>query len=150
MTIDDAIAHLKTIIASVSSEAVIRDKRVSDEEARTSVYAPASRRLRFHSLRAAVPTPASPRAGPLRNGPRDQARSQGLVDLRVEALAFAFTDYALARQANFFDPVETEALAAGVITPDELHRWHESLERASAEGVFFGTGSGVLIAGQKP
>lgn len=40
----------------------------------------------------------------------------------MEALALAFTDYALARQADFFDPVETEALVAGVIIPDELHR----------------------------
>jgi len=47
------------------------------------------------------------------------------------------------------DETEKEALTAGIITRDELQRWHASLERADSEGVFFGSGSMVLVAGRK-
>ena len=76
-------------------------------------------------------------------------KRQGLVDINLETLSIAFLNYALARQANFLDKVEHEALAAGIITDDELKRWRESLEKADAEGVFFASGIGVLIAGRK-
>jgi hypothetical protein len=47
------------------------------------------------------------------------------------------------------DETEQEALAADIITSDELQRWRDSLECAEAEGVFFGTVSMVLVAGRK-
>ncbi|MBC8077314.1 MAG: hypothetical protein H7Y32_14655, partial [Chloroflexales bacterium] len=41
MTLDEAIADLKSKIAAISPEAVIRVMRVGDEEARIRAYAPA-------------------------------------------------------------------------------------------------------------
>ena len=46
------------------------------------------------------------------------------------------------------DDTEPAAVAAGVLTPDELRRWHESLERTAADG-FFASFSMVLVAGRK-
>ncbi len=60
------------------------------------------------------------------------------------------TDYRLARQVLVLDRVEAQALEAGVITRDELARWHASLEAAQREGVFFSCVSGVTVAGRKP
>lgn len=77
-------------------------------------------------------------------------RQQGLADIAVEAVAIAFTDLAAARQANLLDQAEQGALAAGAITAGELQRWHAALAQAEAQGTFFGTGTGVLIAGRKP
>ena len=74
----------------------------------------------------------------------------GLVEISVETISIPFTDYALCRQANFLDRVEAEALSAGVITPTELQRWRASLEHADAEGVFFASGTGAILAGRKP
>jgi len=42
MTLDEAITELKTQINSLSPEALIQIVRVSDEEARLSIYAPAA------------------------------------------------------------------------------------------------------------
>jgi ubiquinone/menaquinone biosynthesis C-methylase UbiE len=75
---------------------------------------------------------------------------QGLVKLWAEAVAIAFTDLAVARQANCFDMVEEQALREGVITPAELERWRASLQEAASRGEFFGTGTGGLVAGRKP
>jgi hypothetical protein len=47
------------------------------------------------------------------------------------------------------DVAEREALAAGVITQEELDRWHASLERAGEEGMLFGSASMMLVAGRK-
>jgi len=77
-------------------------------------------------------------------------RNAGLEDVLVETIAIPFTDYALCRQANFLDRVEQDALANGILSPEELERWHASLEKAAAEGVFFASGSGAIVAGRKP
>jgi len=77
-------------------------------------------------------------------------KQAGLAEISVETISIPFTDYALCRQANFLDRVEAEALAAKVITQAELQRWHASLERADAEGVFFASGTGTILAGRKP
>ena len=58
------------------------------------------------------------------------------------------TDYALGRFASHMDVIEAEALAAGVITEEELHRWRQSLEQAQAEGAFFPHVATVLVAGR--
>jgi hypothetical protein len=47
------------------------------------------------------------------------------------------------------DKKEAEALAAKVITEDELQRWRDSLERAEAGGFFFSYGCMILAAGRK-
>jgi len=77
-------------------------------------------------------------------------KQAGLDQVAVETISIPFTDYALCRQANFLDRVEAEALAARVVTQAEIQRWRLSLERASAEGVFFASGTGTIVAGRKP
>lgn len=74
----------------------------------------------------------------------------GLEEIHVETVSLAFTDYALCREADFLDRVEQEALEAGLLNEAELRRWRESLEKASAEGSFFASGTGVILAGRKP
>ncbi len=74
----------------------------------------------------------------------------GLTKIRIETISIHFTDYGLCREANFLDKVEQEALARGVITPEELKRWQTSLEAAASAGTFFASGSGVIAAGRKP
>jgi SAM-dependent methyltransferase len=63
---------------------------------------------------------------------------------------FPITDYRDIRYGALLDEVERDALAAGVVTGDELESWRMSLEQADAEGVFFCSVSQVLVAGQKP
>jgi ubiquinone/menaquinone biosynthesis C-methylase UbiE len=74
---------------------------------------------------------------------------QGLEDLSVEVLPISGTDYGLGRQGALLDEVEQGALAAGLVTSDELERWRSSLEQADAQGVYFGTVNQVLVAGRK-
>ena len=76
-------------------------------------------------------------------------KRQGLGDLTMEGFVVSSTNYALWRQIAKFDETEREALAAGIVTDDELQRWRTSLERASADDVFFGSLSQVLVAGRK-
>jgi ubiquinone/menaquinone biosynthesis C-methylase UbiE len=77
-------------------------------------------------------------------------KRQGLVDLQVEMFPIFTTDFAIGRYMSRLDVAEREALAAGVITQEELDRWRASLERAGREGVLFGSASMVLVAGRKP
>lgn len=76
-------------------------------------------------------------------------KRQNLEDLNIEMLPTFVTSYAVARQIVLLDRTEKEALATGVVTEHELKRWHISLERADAEGVFFCSASVVLVGGQK-
>ena len=46
--------------------------------------------------------------------------------------------------------MEADALAAYVITEQELHHWRQSLERGQAEGAFYSHVIGVLVVGRKP
>ena len=74
-------------------------------------------------------------------------RGQGLRDISIEVLAYQMTDYALGREVIVLDHRETEALAGGVITPDELNRWHMDLEQLHREESFFASFNLVLVAG---
>lgn len=76
--------------------------------------------------------------------------AHGLADISVELHPLLTRDYGFARQAGVLDQVESEALAAGEVTEDELGRWRADLEKADAEGLFFGAVMQVLIAGRKP
>lgn len=73
-----------------------------------------------------------------------------LVDLSAEMVSFPFTSYPFFRQVFLLDRIEQEALNAGVVTSNELARWHEDLEQTEAQGAFFGSIANVLIAGRKP
>lgn len=76
-------------------------------------------------------------------------KRQGMSDILIEMFPFYSTDYALARRAMVADTTEQEAVKAGIITEDELRRWHTDLEEADAEGVFFCSLSQMLVAGRK-
>ena len=60
------------------------------------------------------------------------------------------TEYALGRYIARLDEVEKDAIDAGVVTPEELQRWHSSLEQADKEGVFFASTCLIMVSGRKP
>jgi ubiquinone/menaquinone biosynthesis C-methylase UbiE len=74
---------------------------------------------------------------------------QGLKDIICEIFPIMTTNYAFARQMWVLDQLEVAALEKGVITEAELERLRTSLEQAEAEGVFFGYGCMILVAGVK-
>ncbi|HXV83126.1 MAG TPA: methyltransferase domain-containing protein [Candidatus Binatia bacterium] len=76
-------------------------------------------------------------------------KRQGLQQVSFEIWPVALTHYALARQIQLADRLEQEALAANILTEEELGRWRTSLEQADAEGLFFSYGCLVLAAGRK-
>jgi ubiquinone/menaquinone biosynthesis C-methylase UbiE len=75
---------------------------------------------------------------------------QQFTEITVELRPIYLTNYALVRYASHLDVLEADALAADVITEEELHRWRQSLEQAQAEGAFYGHVTGVLVAGRNP
>jgi hypothetical protein len=77
-------------------------------------------------------------------------RQQNLLDISVEMCPLCVLDYAVGRQGAMLDRLERDALAAEVVTEEELDRWHRSLELADAQGVYFGSINQVLVAGRKP
>jgi len=76
-------------------------------------------------------------------------KRRGLADLVVEPGVGYFDDLTIARFIAGFDQVEQEGVAQGIITPDELARWRDSLAQFSASGDFFMSVGGVMIAGRK-
>ncbi|MCA9708190.1 MAG: methyltransferase domain-containing protein [Myxococcales bacterium] len=81
---------------------------------------------------------------------RGQLLRHGLQDVAVEPYPLVVTDYGMLRQVDVFDRLEQVAVDFGVITEDELRRWHESLQRAEDEERFFAVGLYVVVAGRKP
>jgi hypothetical protein len=77
-------------------------------------------------------------------------RRQQFTDISVELRSIYVTDYALGRYGYHLEVLEGEALAAGVISEEEVLRWRQSLERAQDEGAFYSHVIGVLVAGRKP
>jgi ubiquinone/menaquinone biosynthesis C-methylase UbiE len=76
-------------------------------------------------------------------------KQQQLREISINVEVFFFTQYAVAREIFLLDWREREAVAAGLVTEDELQRWRASLEQAEAEGVFFGSVCGVIVAGRR-
>ena len=77
-------------------------------------------------------------------------KQQGLEELEIRIISITVTNLPLARRMLLLDDTEDQAIAAGVLTTDELQRWRAALEQSSAEGAFFANSVGVLIAGRKP
>lgn len=75
---------------------------------------------------------------------------RGLQDLSVQLSELLTTDYGMLRQVDVLDRLEQLAVDRGVVTRDELERWHASLEQAQDEGTFFGLAVLVTVAGRKP
>ena len=76
-------------------------------------------------------------------------KQQNLADISFEVFPVAIPNFALARQATQAEKNEQEALKAGVITSEELHRWQTSLKQADSEGTFFCSVNVVMLAGCK-
>ena len=77
-------------------------------------------------------------------------RRQQLTDIAVELRPLYMIDYSSCRYGCHLDVVEADALAARVISEQELQRWRQSLEEAQAAGAFYSHVMGVLVAGRKP
>lgn len=75
-------------------------------------------------------------------------KRQQFTEIAVEPRPICITEYALARSVFRLEFIEREALAAGVISEEELHRWRQSLEQAQAAGAFFLQVMMVLVAGR--
>ena len=76
-------------------------------------------------------------------------KQQNLTDIEIEIFPLFSTDYLLTRYIALLDKTENEAIIAGIITDEELKRWHHNLERANKDGVFFSSIIMMLIAGRK-
>ncbi|MGZ8164578.1 MAG: methyltransferase domain-containing protein [Methylobacter sp.] len=76
-------------------------------------------------------------------------KQQNLADISFEVFPVATPNYALARHGTQAEKIEQEALKAGVITSQELHRWQLGLEQADSEGVYFSSVNVMMLAGHK-
>jgi ubiquinone/menaquinone biosynthesis C-methylase UbiE len=76
-------------------------------------------------------------------------KQQNLADISFEVFPVATPNYALARQATQAERIEQEALKAGVLTSEELHRWQTGLEQADSEGIYFCCVNLMMFAGRK-
>lgn len=76
-------------------------------------------------------------------------KQQKLADVSFQVFPVVFHNYDLARHGTQAEKVERDALAAGVITSEELHRWQASLEQADSEGNYFCSLNVILLAGRK-
>jgi ubiquinone/menaquinone biosynthesis C-methylase UbiE len=72
-----------------------------------------------------------------------------LAEIEVEAFTIVLTDFEVGRHITLMDDTHKKALASGIISEDELERWTASIESARKEGVIFGSGCIVLVAGRK-
>lgn len=78
-----------------------------------------------------------------------QFKRETLEDVSVEMFPSHILSYAIAQESGIMERAAQEALAAGVLTDDELRHLHEGLEEADAKGVFFASFSMIMVAGRK-
>ena len=76
-------------------------------------------------------------------------KQQNLADISFEVIPLATPNYALARQVSQAEKSEQEALKAGVISAEELHRWQTGLEQKDLEGTYFSSVNLVMFSGRK-
>jgi ubiquinone/menaquinone biosynthesis C-methylase UbiE len=77
-------------------------------------------------------------------------KQKSLTDITFEVFPVAITQNLLVRQSTQADRTEQQAVDAGVLSSEELHRWRTSQEQADAEGVYFASVNLMLFAGRKP
>ncbi len=73
-----------------------------------------------------------------------------MTDIKVEVHPLVVTNSAFARQGALLDKAEHLALSEGIVTEEELQRWHASLEQADSNGAFFSSVNQVMVVGRKP
>jgi ubiquinone/menaquinone biosynthesis C-methylase UbiE len=76
-------------------------------------------------------------------------KRQNISDITVEIFPFFSTDYTLTRYFALFDEGEQAAIAASIITKEELQHWHANLEKADEDGVFFASFNMIIVSGRK-
>lgn len=76
-------------------------------------------------------------------------KKQGLTNISFEVFPLVVTNYAFAKQIWSLDKLESEAITMNVVTEAEVEKIHMEFEQADANGVFFGYGCMILVAGQK-
>jgi ubiquinone/menaquinone biosynthesis C-methylase UbiE len=77
-------------------------------------------------------------------------RQCDLVDISVEMFPLFINKYATARYIAGLDETEKEAIKMGIITREELIRWHQDLESSAKKQVFFASASVVMVVARKP
>ena len=77
-------------------------------------------------------------------------KNAGLNDIIVELFPIPVTRYQLVRYFGAMEQTEARAIANGIVSVEELQRWHAMLEGVDAQGAFFGYIVMVLVAGCKP
>lgn len=75
-------------------------------------------------------------------------KRQQLSEITVELYPLFLTSYVQFRYAAVMERIERDALAAGLLTEEELQRWRQHLEKAETSGTFFAQMLGVLVAGR--
>lgn len=73
-----------------------------------------------------------------------------LLDIALEPFPVHAISYAHIRYLGRLDEVEQQAVATGVITTAELHRWQTYLKHADSSGSCFASLSLIMAAGRKP
>jgi ubiquinone/menaquinone biosynthesis C-methylase UbiE len=76
-------------------------------------------------------------------------KEENLADIIIEIFPLFSTDYKMTRYIALLDKTESQAISTGIITEEELERWHTNLEKSNKEGKFFSNVSLILIAGRK-
>lgn len=77
-------------------------------------------------------------------------RQQGLTDIDLGLHPLLVRDYGFLRQGGSLDLIEQIAVTEGVVTEEEVKRWHANLEQADASGQLFSTVNQVMAVGRKP
>ena len=71
----------------------------------------------------------------------------GLNDIYIEMAPTFVTDYQISRQVAWFDLTEKSALEAGVISQQELEKFHADFENSDLQGKYFAVILQMLVAG---
>lgn len=74
----------------------------------------------------------------------------GLEDISVEIAPTYVTDYQIGRRGALLDETEEAALAAGVISQEELDVWRLALENSDLRGMYFAAILQMMVSGRKP
>jgi SAM-dependent methyltransferase len=77
-------------------------------------------------------------------------REQRLSEITVEIFPIQVTDLKLLRYMVRQDEVEKKALAEGIVSQQDLHRWRIDLEQANSKKSFFTSINMIMVAGRRP
>jgi SAM-dependent methyltransferase len=75
---------------------------------------------------------------------------RGLEQIQLEPTVISFAPYPEVRALLLQGRIEQEALQLGILTPQELERWHRVNGATDAEGAFFSSVVVMLALGVKP